>query len=173
MNDLSSQEFYLARKAEFARRSAIPLIGLAMVLTAGVAVFKGLQGLSDLSSAAPLTCFSNCTLYRGTGRYTNLLVRDQSGRSLEACELTDCTYQGWGSDAGSVAKLCFSGRTLANVEIDGGQRLTREQQLSFLGNRVWVGAGILAVGMLCLGISAYNERRALTSFLLRRSSRYL
>jgi hypothetical protein len=165
-----ADDSYLTAKAEFARRIAIPMIGVAMIISNGYGLFVDLPIRDSLASNTELTCVSDVTPRLVKGRYTTCYFSDALGNHIRSCSQFEGSYRGLAADEGKLAKICYSDKALASVEVEGVSRLAREDRLDEMINRIWLRKLMVAIGLLCLGLSAFVERNAFMRPLSSRSS---
>lgn len=171
MADKSSDDSYWVKRADAARRFTLPIIG-AMILANSAHGIYEISSLRDaVEASTKLTCHSNVTLHLKKSRYTISYVADEAGNQFGFCYGFECSYKGWGSDEGKQARICYAGGVLVSAEVEGVPRLTRDDRLTDMNNRIWLNTMMVAVGLVCLGISAYLERKTLRSFLRSHGNR--
>lgn len=165
MAEQSSDDSYWVKRADAARRFTLPIIGAMILINSAHGIYE-ISSLRDtVEASTELTCHSNVTLHLKKSRYTIGYVADEAGNQFGFCSGFECFYKGWGSDEGKQAKICYSGGVLVSAEVEGVSRLTRDDRLNDMNNRIWLNKIMVSVALICLGISAYLERKNLMSFV--------
>jgi hypothetical protein len=162
---LSPEGKYWIKVADASRRSLLPLVGVLLVSMNGPGIRELSQRQDAILASTSITCHSETTVQKTQGRYPSLYFTDATGTQFGFCSKSDCSYQGWGSDVGKFARICFSGDSLVSVEVEGMARLTREGLLEKMNSLIWWRTLAIAVGMISLGIFAFNEREQLKALV--------
>lgn len=96
-------------------------------------------------------------LHKG-GRSTAISVIDSSGTEVIHCYIGHCGYEGIRDDFGKSARIWILDGKVAQIQIDGNLKLTKDEVVERLSNRTSPYFGI-GLGLL-LGIFGFNASRS-------------
>jgi hypothetical protein len=171
MTELSAGDRYWEKYANSALRFALPMVGAAIFINSGYQIYEITLLRDTVRASSKIVCHSDVTLHMKKSRYPVTYITDQKGNELRHCSGFECSYHGFIPDLGKRAKLCYSGEVLVSAEVNGVSRLTRDERLDDMTNRIWLNKIMVLVALFCFGISVYLERRNIRS-LARRFSQY-
>ena len=96
-------------------------------------------------------------LQKSEGQTTALTVRDRSGQKILSCYRAHCGYDNVWADWGKSAKIWIVNGRVAQIQVEGVIKLSKEEVIEALSSR-WVPYGSIEIGLL-LGIFGLNGLR--------------